>query len=184
MKNRRFLLTFGRNLDHSNIDYLVKWRLSKYKGGLQEDYFNTVLNKGADIILNYQIIDTNFERRSSKYYLNDYHVTETQKNGFMYSLNKLKGTHVWCDPRVQGHAFCVVDGIEFSFYVYRSLEGLEYRFPQYYNDDSKADIFVRIHIDDMPEGEQYLQFPFNLSNEEKDRVTVEWIHKLIALSNR
>lgn len=45
LDKRRFLLTFGRNLDHSNIDYLVKSRLSKYKGGIQEDYFNPILQK-------------------------------------------------------------------------------------------------------------------------------------------
>lgn len=84
LDKRRFLLTFGRNLDHSNIDYLVKSRLSKYKGGIQEDYFNPILQKGAEVILNYQIIDTNFDRKSSKYYLDDYHITEAQKNGFCF----------------------------------------------------------------------------------------------------
>lgn len=31
MKNRKFLVTFGYNLDHSNIDYLVSDRLSSHK---------------------------------------------------------------------------------------------------------------------------------------------------------
>lgn len=182
MEKRRFLLTFGFNLDHSNIDHLVKERLAKHRGGIQEDYFNTVLQKGADLILNYQIIDTNFDRISSKYYLNDYHITEAQKNGFMYSLVKLKGTHVWCNPRIQGHAFCVVDGIEFSFYVYRSINGTEYRFPQYYNDDSSADMIVRSGQPRMPEDERYLAFPAGLSMEEKDGLTIPWIRKLIDYS--
>ncbi|ANA80555.1 hypothetical protein PVOR_04383 [Paenibacillus vortex V453] len=182
MHKRRFLLTFGRNLDHSNIDYLVKSRLSRYKGGIQKDYFNTVLKKGAEVILNYQIIDTNFDRISSRYYLDDFHLTEAQKNGFLLSLSKLKGTHVWCDPRIQGHAFCVVGDIEFSFYVYRSLEGQEYRFPQYYNHDGNADIIVHSQLPKMPEEEQYLCFPTDWSLEVKDEITIKWIQKLINCS--
>ncbi len=181
LDKRRFLLTFGRNLDHSNIDYLVKSRLSKYKGRIQKDYFNPILQKGAELILNYQIIDTNFDRISSKYYLDDYHITEAQKNGFFLSLKKLKGTHVWCDPRIQGHAFCVVDGIEFNFYVYRSLEGQDYRFPQYYSADSNADPIVHSQLPKMPEEEQYLQIPSDLSREVKDEITIEWIKKLIKM---
>lgn len=133
------------------------------------------------MILNFQIIDTNFDRISSKYYLDDYHVTEAQKNGFLLSLKKLKGTHVWCDPRIQGHAFCIVDGIEYSFYVYRSLEGQEYRFPQYYNDDENADPIVRSQLHKMPEEEQYLQIPTDLSPEAKDEITIKWIQKLIKM---
>ncbi|MGE7824711.1 hypothetical protein [Paenibacillus sp. NPDC093718] len=63
MKNRKFLVTFGYNLDHSNIDYLVSDHLSRYKGWIQKDYFDPVLHKGAAFILNYQIIDTKLQSR-------------------------------------------------------------------------------------------------------------------------
>lgn len=182
MDKRRFLLTFGCNLDHSNIDYLVKDRLSKFKGSIQKDYFNPDLKKGAEIILNYQIIDINFDRISSKYYLDDYHITEAQKNGFFESLNKLKGTHVWCNPRVQGHAFCEVDNNEFCFNVYESIEGIEYRFPQYHNTHYNADLVVRNNLHKMSVEEQYLQLPINLSEVEKDEITIQWIQKLIVIS--
>ncbi|WP_234032863.1 hypothetical protein [Paenibacillus faecalis] len=178
------MLTFGCNLDHSNIDYLVKQRLSQLKGRLQEDYFNPKLNKGAECILNYQVIDTNFDKISSKYYLDDYHVTEAQKSGFKYSLDKLKGTHVWCNPRIQGHAYCVVDNNEFSFNVYQSLEGMEYRFPQYDNVDYNADIILRNNLHKMLEEDQYLQLPNNLSDDEKDEITIQWIQNLIAVSHK
>ena len=67
MKNRKFLVTFGYNLDHSNIDYLVSDRLSPHKGWIQKDYFDPVLHKGAAFILNYQIIDTNVAKVSQRY---------------------------------------------------------------------------------------------------------------------
>ena len=46
MKNRKFLVTFGYNLDHSNIDYLVSDRLSRHKGWIQKDYFDPVSHRG------------------------------------------------------------------------------------------------------------------------------------------
>jgi len=180
VEKRRFLLTFGRNLDHSNIDYLVQSRLFKYKGRIQEDYFNPVLKRGAELILNYQIIDTNFNRVSMKYYLDDFHLTEAQKNGFMLSLQKLKGTHVWCDPKVQGHAFCEVNGIKYSFHVYRSLQGQEFRFPEYYN-DSTADATIQSQLHKLPEEEQYIQFPADINPEEQDEITIKWIQRLIEM---
>ena len=83
MKNRKFLVTFGYNLDHSNIDYLVSDRLSRHKGWIQKDYFEPV-SQGA-FILNYQIIDTNVAK-VSRYYLDDYHVTEAKRKAFFTRL--------------------------------------------------------------------------------------------------
>ncbi|NMO95020.1 hypothetical protein HII30_04365 [Paenibacillus lemnae] len=177
-KRRTLLLTFGHNLDHSNIHALVQDRLAKNKGGLQKDYFDPVLHKGAEVILNYRTIDTNFNRISDKYYLDDYHLTESQINGFQYSLQRLKGCHVFCEPRIRGHAYAVVKGIEFSFYVHRSLDGIDYLFPQYW-EDANADQIVRRQLPKLPEHEQFLEMPAAISDAEKDEIKMSWILKLV-----
>lgn len=99
-----------------------------------------MLHTGAWFILNYQIIDTNAARVSQRYYLDDYHVTEAKLQGFLYSLNKLKGTHVLCNPRVQGHHWTVIDGHEYSCYAYQTLDGRDLRFLQY-EEDSEEDSY-------------------------------------------
>lgn len=68
-----------------------------------------------------------------------------------------------------------------QFYVYRSLEGQDYRFPQYYSADSNADPIVHSQLHKMPEEEQYLQIPSDLSREVKDEITIKWIQKLIEM---
>lgn len=177
MKNRKFLVTFGYNLDHSNIDYLVSDRLSRHKGWIQKDYFDPVLHKGAAFILNYQIIDTNVARVSQRYYLDDYHVTEAQLQGFLYSLNKLKGTHVLCNPRVQGHHWTVIDGHEYSCYAYQTLDGRDLRFLQYEEDSEEASL--KNGVPRIPEHQHYLAFPSDCSQEEKDRRLTDWINGII-----
>jgi hypothetical protein len=178
MKNRKFLVTFGYNLDHSNIDYLVSDRLSRHKGRIQKDYFDPVLHKGAAFILNYQIIDTNAARVSQRYYLDDYHVTEAQLQGFLYSLNNLKGTHMLCNPTKQGHHWTVIDEIEYSCYAYQTLDGRDLRFIEY-NNDTRADANMKKGIPRIPEHQHYLTFPSDCSQEEKDRRLTDWFKGII-----
>lgn len=178
MKNRKFLITFGHNLDHSNMDDLVSDRLSRHKGRIQKDYFDPVLRKGAAFILNYQIIDTNADRVSQRYYLDDYHITEAQLQGFLYSLNKLKGTHVMCNPRKQGHHWTVIDAIEYSCYAYQTLDGRDLRFIEYQN-DTRADAVMKKGIPRIPEHQHYLAFPTDCTQEEKDRRLTDWICGII-----
>ena len=131
-------------------------RLSRHKGWIQKDYFEPVLHTAA-LILNYQIIDTNAARVSQRYYLDDYHVTEARLQGFLYSLNKLKGTHVLCNPRVQGHHRTVIDGHEYSCYAYQTLDGRDLRFLQYEEDSEEASL--KKGVPRIPEDQHYLVFP-------------------------
>lgn len=178
VKNRKFLVTYGYNLDHSNIDHLVSDRLSRHKGWIQKDYFDPVLHQGAAFILNYQIIDTNVARVSQRYYLDDFHVTEAQLQGFLYSLNKLKGTHVLCNPTKQGHHWTVIDDIEYSCYAYQTLDGRDLRFLEYDN-DVRADANMKKGIPRIPEHQHYLTLPSDCSQEEKDRRLTDWFKGII-----
>ncbi|HAF98769.1 MAG TPA: hypothetical protein DCK78_10595, partial [Paenibacillus lactis] len=69
---------------------------------------------------------------------------------------------------------------KYSFHVYRSLQGQEFRFPEYYN-DSTTDATIQSQLHKLPEEEQYLQFPADMNPEVKDEITIKWIKRLIEM---
>ncbi|WP_010272128.1 hypothetical protein [Paenibacillus senegalensis] len=180
MNQRRLLLTYGHDLDHSNIDFLVRERLAPYFAyGI--DYEHPSLQFGAEFILNYQVYDTNIKKWTPSYYLNDYHLTSKQLSGFLYSLKKLKGTHVLCDPKVHGHHWMERDGVEYSTNVFKTVEE-EYLYFLEFNNEPIADEKYAERTRKLPKEQLSslcLRVPSTLNYEERTEKVNNWLDRLL-----
>lgn len=175
-EHEKFLVSYGLNLDHSNFDFLINRLLQPY---LNQEFTckkKKKINQKAEFTFQVQTIDLNPDKNSFAYYSNQYFLTNAQLEGFKYALSKLKGTHVMCDPNIQGHAWETIEGIEFSFHVYRTLEGSYLCFYQY-GEDWIADNHIRAGIQSLPENKRYLTFPADILPVERKALIRQWIKK-------
>ncbi|MEK4535655.1 hypothetical protein NST21_09950 [Peribacillus sp. FSL K6-1552] len=173
-----FLLTFGCNLDHSNIEYLVKERLEPYVRPIKKNNKwtdeNTKIRKDSTIHFMYDVYDVNDKKHSENlYYIKDYYLTEAQLLGFEHSLRKLKGNHIWCRPNTRGHFNLKIEEIEYTGHIYVTV-----------NNDKEIRLLDReepnslrgqIHL--VPEKDQWVELPRSMTEEEKDKRTLNWIRE-------
>ncbi|WP_051506870.1 hypothetical protein [Saccharibacillus sacchari] len=114
------------------MDFLVKTLLVPYANS----------QKHADFILNYEIFDTNPNKISQKYTLIDYYLTQAQLDGFMYKLNKLKGTHVLGISGYFGHREICRARTVFCFVVlYTKKSELLYFYDKLESPESNSVVF-------------------------------------------
>ena len=115
-----FILSYGCDLDHSNIAFLVKERLMPFS-----DFYSKKLPNETDICVRYETFDINPNKHRELYYAHAFFINKIRLEAFMYSLSKLKGSHVYLNPRVRGHIKATIDGLEYTSRVYGTLEDRE-----------------------------------------------------------
>ena len=130
----KLLLIYGCNLDHSNINFLVKDRLSRFQ--VNYGYIPRKSEKNRDILFRYDVYDVNLERHinSADGWFNDYLISECQFEAFEYSLSKLTiATIVRCQPNIRGHYEPIINGVEYSALIRRT------------NDEKRDIVFIDLN---------------------------------------
>ncbi|WP_172195766.1 hypothetical protein [Saccharibacillus qingshengii] len=180
--SRRLLITFGADLDHSNMDYLVRTLLKPYVSEtLQTDYTHPVLRKGAELVLNLETFDTSPGRPFERYFAEDYHLTQAQLDGFLYKFRQLKGTHVFGNPNVRGHAEAVRGELEFSFLITHTLGG-EALYVHYAGQtEGDGDKIALRLIPLLPPEERHLLMPIDEIEPLRQQRLQAWIDRLLGL---
>lgn len=179
--HRKLLITYGSDLDHSNMNDRVHKLLKPFEGPAQKDYDFPVLRKGSEFILNYETFDTNPNKPFESYYGADYHLTQAQLDGFLYTLGKLKGTHILGHPHIRGHAEVKRGTIEFQFLVTRTLEQ-QSPYVYYPSQNEEADKLMQTLIPLLPPDERHLLMAADDLEETKQKRLEDWVDR--ALSSR
>lgn len=172
-----FLLSYGCNLDHNNIDFLVKERLmpfTKYKGNKP----NKTIPRTPEILLIYDVYDVNRNKHvDNKYYLEEFFISETRLQAFEYSLSKLKGHHMQCRPYARGHYNVFIDGKEYSSRVYQTLSSDNELF--FLDEETFHNIGLREKSHNLPSELQWLTLPQKLDPADRGSAISNWIQKII-----
>lgn len=162
------------------MDHLVRTLLKHHTvESVQQDYDNPILRKGAKFILNLETFDTRPGRPFESYYMEDYHLTQAQLDGFLYKIGKLKGHHVFGNPRVRGHAEVFRGELEFSFLVTHTLDGEALYV--YYSGQSNGDEIAFRLIPLLPPEDRHLLMPIDEDPAVKQQRLEDWIDRLLAL---
>lgn len=171
-----FILTYGCDLDHSNIDFLVNERLLPFKKYYNKP--NKRISNNPEIKLVYDVYDVNRKKHiENKYFLEEFYITETQLKAFEYSLSKLKGNTVRCNPSIRGHYFLRISGIEYSARNYHSLEKTELIFLDEEEVNNKR---LRKLLNTLPEEMQWLEVSLGKNFEEREQMVNNWIKTLLS----
>ncbi|MGE7919815.1 hypothetical protein ACQKM9_12810 [Viridibacillus sp. NPDC093762] len=172
-----FILSYGCDLDHSNIDYLVKERLMPFS--VERAYWRKEKPpKESDICLYYDVFEINRNKLNKGYYGNTFYINEMRLESFMYSLSKLKGNHVYGNPNVRAHAYVFIDNVEYTGRIYESLVDNEYLV--FLDEESLNNIELREKLPSLQRELHYLSMPKGLSLEERDLLVAEWIRRIIS----
>ncbi|MGE7919808.1 hypothetical protein ACQKM9_12770 [Viridibacillus sp. NPDC093762] len=172
-----FILSYGCNLDHSNINYLVKERLIPFS--VNRAYWrNEKPPKESEICLIYDVFDINRNKhKDNLYYLDKFYINEVRLESFLYSLSKLKGNHVYAKPNVRGHAYVQIDNVEYTGRIYKTLEdGVCLVF---LDEESEHNIELREKLPFLPSGLHFLKMSNDLSLEDSNTLVAEWIQRII-----
>ncbi len=176
----KLLLIYGSNLDHSNIKFLVKDRLSKFQ--VKSGYIPRKTDRNRDILFQYDIYDVNFEKHkiSANGWGNIYLISERQLEAFNYSISKLNtGTIVYCKPTIRGHYAPVIDGVEYNAILRRTADEKSEIFFIDYNSNNNKNIWHKLHL--LPYEIQFLIIDYGLSYEEKELKVKKWIEQILML---
>ncbi len=172
-----FILSYGCDLDHSNIDYLVKERLLPFSCWTYKKQ-----PKETDICVRYEVFDINPKKHKQVYYGHKFYINNTRLEAFMYSLSKLKGNHVYADPRVRGHVIAFLDGVEYTGRVYESLEDDQNLI--FLDEESIYNIPLREELPTLPRDIHFLKIPNDLYSEESELLFGNWIKTIINEINK
>jgi len=168
-----FILSYGCDLDHSNIAFLVKERLMSFS-----DFYSRKSPNETDICVRYETFDINPNKHQQLYYAHAFFINKIRLEAFMYSLSKLKGSHVYLNPRVRGHIEATIDGLEYTGRVYETLEdGADLIFV---DEESTNNIELRENLPFLPSELQFLKIPKNTRVEERNLLFANWIQKIIS----
>ncbi len=172
-----FILSYGCDLDHSNIAFLVKERLMPFS-----HWHNKKSPKETDICVQYEVFDVNRKKHKQLYYGHKFYINKLRLEAFMYSLSKLKGNHVYANPQVRGHAIALIDGVEFTGRVYESLEDGQNLI--FLDEESTYNIPLREKLPTLPIELHFLKIPNNIFFEESDLLFGIWIKSIINEINK
>jgi len=168
-----FILSYGCDLDHSNIAFLVKERLMPFS-----DWYSKKSPNETDICVRYETFDINRNKHQQLYYAHAFFINKIRLEAFMYSLSKLKGSHAYLNPRVRGHIETTIDGLEYTGRVYETLEDGEELI--FVDEESTNNIELRDNLPFLPNELQFLKIPKNTSFEERNLLFANWIQKIIS----
>ncbi len=163
-----FILSYGCDLDHNNIAFLVKERLMPFS-----DWYSRKSPKETDICVRYEAFDINLTKHKQLYYAYSFYINKTRLEAFMHSLSKLKGNHVYLNPRVRGHIEATIDSLDYTGRVYENLEDGEDLI--FVDEESINNIKLRERLLSLPSELQVLKIPKNKSFEERNLLFANWI---------
>lgn len=172
-----FLLSYGCNLDHKNIDFLVKERLLPF-ARREGNKANKKIARHPEILLMYDVYDVNWNKHvDNKYYLEEFFISEAHLQAFEYSLSKLKGQHIRCKPYARGHHELSIDGKEYSVRVYRTLSGDSELF--FLDDEAIHNGRLREKNHILPDDLQWLMLTKNINTTEREAAISEWLREIL-----
>lgn len=167
-----FILSYGCDLDHSNINFLVKERLMPFS-----HWHNKKSPNETDICVQYEVFDVNRKKHKQLYYGHKFYINKIRLEAFLYSLSKLKGNHVYANPQVRGHACALIDGVEYTGRVYESLEDAQTLV--FIDEDSTNNMPLREKLPSLRKELHFLKMPINITFEESDLLVAKWIKSII-----
>ncbi len=172
------LLTYGCNLDHSNIGYLVKERLSPFE--IEWGEIPSKVNPKRNVLFQYDVYDVNVEmnKKSGDIYFHQYLISEDHLSAFEYSLSKLnKGNNTRCHLDARGHYYVDIDNVEYSARTLISLD--KQSIFVFLDEDSHFNSFIRSQLHLLPTELHYLILDYNLSYKEKELKVKSWIQQIL-----
>ena len=174
------LLTYGCNLVHSNINYLVKDRLSPFEiewGNIPKN-----VDGKRNVLFQYDVYDANIENNNkvSDIYFHQYLISENHLNAFEYSLSKLnKGMNTCCHLDARGHIEIEIDHIEYSA---RTLIPIDKKtIIILLDEEAEANAFIRFQLHLLPAELQYLIVDYKLSYDEQKFKMKRWIQQILLM---
>ncbi|MEK5215964.1 hypothetical protein [Psychrobacillus sp. FSL H8-0487] len=177
---RVLLLIYGCNLDHSNISFLEKDRLSRFE--VEWDYAPCKLNDKRDVLFQYDVYDVNLEknRKCSGRWLSKYLIDEHQLNAFEYSLSKLNtGMYIRCNPNIRGHIEVTVNDLEYSAGILGTEDNKTRIF--LIDEESENNEMIRSKLHLLPIEMQLLTIDTGFSYEERKLKVKEWIEQILRV---
>lgn len=168
-----FILSYGCDLDHSNIAFLVKERLMSFS-----NWYSRKSPKETDICVRYEAFDINRNKHQQLYYGHEFYINKIRLEAFMHSLSKLKGSHVYLNPLVRGHIEATIDGLEYTGRVYETLEDGQQLI--FIDEESTNNIALRDKLPSLPKDFQYLKIPKDTNFEESYSLFSSWIQSIIS----
>ncbi|QDQ02449.1 hypothetical protein FOH38_19375 [Lysinibacillus fusiformis] len=172
------LLIYGCNLDHSNISFLEKDRLSRFE--VEWDYVPCKLNEKRDILFQYDVYDVNLEknRKCSCRWFSKYLISERQLDAFEYSLSKLNmGKYIRCNPNIRGHIEVIVNDLEYSAGILGTEDNKMLIF--LIDEESENNEMIRSKLHLVPMEMQFLTIDNGFSYEEEKLKVKEWIEGIL-----
>lgn len=172
-----FLLSFGCDLDHSNIDFLVKERLMPY-AITEKNEMKMKNSKHLAVRMMYDVYDVNRNKHvDNKYYLEEFIISEAHLLAFEYSLSKLKGNHIRCRPYARGHYDLTINEKEYSTRVYQKLSDDNELF--FIDEESIHNISIRKKTHKLPSELQWLMLPKDIKTNERESSINEWMQTVL-----
>ncbi|VDG96802.1 Uncharacterised protein [Lysinibacillus sphaericus] len=172
-----FLLSYGCDLDHSNIEFLVKKRLMP-NAITKENKMNKRISKHLTIRMMYDVYDINWNKHvDNKYYLEEFVITEAHLQAFEYSLSKLKGNHIRCRPYSRGHYDLTINGKEYSTRVYQEILGDNELF--FIDEEAIHNLCLRKQNHKLPSELQWLMLPKDIETTERESAINDWIQTVL-----
>lgn len=172
-----FILSYGCDLDHSNIAFLVKERLMPFS-----NWLNKKLPNETDICVHYEAFDINRKKHEQLYYGHDFYINKIRLEAFKFSLSKLKGEHIYVHPQARGHIETLIDGLEYTGRVYETLEDEQELI--FLDEESTNNIELREILPSLPRELQFLKIPNNTIFEEREVLFSNWVRKIINETNK
>ncbi len=172
-----FLLSYGCDLDHNNIDYLVKERLKPF-ARCEGNILNKKVSRHPEILLMYDVYDVNLNKPvDNKYYLEEFLINEAHFQAFEYSLSKLKGHHIQCRPFARGHYELSINGKKYSTRVYQTVANDKELF--FFDQEAIHNTRLREKNHELPIDLQWLILSKDIDQTERETAIFNWINEVL-----
>lgn len=172
-----FLLSYGSDLDHNTIDFLVKERLKPF-ARRNGNKLNMKVSLHPEILLMYDVFDVNLNKHvDNKFYLEKFLISEAHFQAFEYSLYKLKGHHIQCRPYARGHYELSINGNKYSARVYQTLSNDKELF--FLDEEAIHNSSLREKNHELPIDLQWLVLPKDIDKTERETAIFDWMNKVL-----
>ena len=172
-----FLLSYGSDLDHNNIDFLVKERLKPF-ARCKGNKLNKKVSRHPEILLMYDVYDVHLNKHvDNKYYLEEFLISAAHFQAFEYSLSKLKGHHIQCRPYARGHYELSINGKNYSTRVYQTLSSDKELF--FLDEEEIHSSSLREKNHKLPTDLQWLILPKDIEQTGRETAIFDWINEVL-----
>ncbi len=174
------LFNYGCGLDYSNINNLVKEKLSPFE--IKWDDIPEIIEGKRNILFRYDVYDVNIEhnRILAENYFHLYLISEEHLSNFEGSLTISNyGEHIRCGLNAMGHIEVEINNIEYSA---RSLISIDKKTIIYLLDEeAEANALIRSQLHLLPIELHYLILDYGLSYEKHKLKVRSWIQQIYNL---